>query len=1036
MNATRTLLILLLALAHLSPAQTVVETTWRLDDFGPDYDWLDDIAVDDSGFVYFCGTLEGGSMIAVGRLTPELELDWMIPSSFGSNFGYCVQLELDDSAVVVASNSGTTANSNAIVYRHDKHSGERRYAIYDNVRRTGDWITEMVLDRNDNVIIGGTSYYRSDSSESFIIKYDKNLVRQWGITYIDRVVTDWEFNDLAVDDSGNVFVTGKRTMKLSPDGALQWTQIAAKDVVVDSWGMPITVVDQSGHWMIDKYDDDGNEVWSIPYDDGSTMGSIVKMVIDDLDNIYICGTKRWPDTFWHTVKIDALGNTDWNANVTSPAGLKGYVYDIAVDRRHNVYVTGTFVDVPTDNFMSAVTVKYDPDGKEVWRQTDGIGNSRDEYGACLAVDDSLSVLVGGMRSQTEDRYSGDLLVWKYAQRDRFRAIPDGWAHLNWHDPMWQPVWWMQFDYSNPPYPPGWVSWPILAMPFDWPDWPVFVRAFGEGQCYLNPILGARVYNPIAIKIWRSIVRGSKYTDPQGILHHWKGSCYGFSLSSLLIYNGKTNLAAHFPGYDQTYNVPIGPESLNMIHSLQLYQWGKVQELLAKGNHRRTPGETIPDIEEMLNTKKKNNKILSIYNNNGPGAHAVVPCSLSSVTEGFYQLHIYDPNYPGTEQIIDIDTTVGIWSYDKMPAWGGSRGIALDRDIELASLRPLLPLPKSFAGLILFSTPDAATIIENPQGKRIGYLPDEGVLVDSIENAAPLIPMTGVASPPIGYALPEDAYEISVGSIHDSSYALTFISDSTVFAVTRAHCSESETDLVRVDSSLQRLRYRNRDAAAKTVTFEAISSLPGRAMTFRMEGVGFPIDDSLDLVPAGTNGIEIRNPGARKTYNLRLEYAFEPGYRIFEHAGLVLESTTAHAIRPDWEFMEEGDLPIFIDMDGDGQPDDTLMVANEAVTGVPHRGDGLVPDELILDQNYPNPFNGLTTIRYGLPERAHLRIKVFNILGQEVALLADGIHEAGFSSVRWDATGFSSGLYICRIEARGTRDPVRAYAKSIKLLLAK
>ncbi len=1026
-------------MVSICEAQTVIENSWTLQGSGPEYDWLDDVVVDDSGYIYFCATLEGGSRIAVGRLTPALELDWIIPSYFGVNFGYCVGLALDSSWLYVATNSGQISNSNAVVYRHNKRTGARTFAVYDNARGTHDHITDIVLDRQSNVIITGTSYYKSDSSESFILKYSQNLSRQWGKTYLDRIVVDNEYNSLAVDDSGNVFVTGKRTMKFSPSGDLRWTRAGADRIVLDGSGRAVTAAFEAPYWMVDKYDQDGNDIWGggLAYFDGTTMGPIVKMVIDDLDNVYLCGTKAWPNTFWHTVKIDGLGNDVWSADLSSPAGQRAYVYDLAVDRRLNVYVTGTMVDVATDEFKSAVTVRYDPTGAEVWRQMDGAGNSRDEYGGCIAVDESLSVLVGGFRSESVDRYSGELVVWKFRQTDRFRADRDGWHYLNWDDPMWTPAWWAQFDYSKPPYPPAWVSFPIWARPFDWPDWPVFVRAFGESQCYLNPLPGTRVYNPFAVRYWRSLVQGSRYVDSDGIQHHWRGSCYGFSISSLLIYNGYLKIPERFPGYDRTYDVTLCPESRNMIHSYQISQFGVVHQAVTTAWFRKPLHDSFDEIHEMLNIKHQNNQPLSIFNNNGPGGHTVVACSLASVSADLVELYVYDSNFPGQEMTIDIDPTHWTWSYDGLAGWGGSAGLVLKTPLELAFSQPVLPLTTSgFSGIILFSTPNAATVIENPGGERLGFLPSGGVLIDSMQGAWPIIPVTGAESPPIGYMLPDGAYDIEVSGVLDSTYEATLFSESTMFVLSRAGCSESESDILTTEPSLQRLRYRNPDAASKMVDLSATSGLPGRAMSCKIGSVAIGSSDSLDLGIVDLNQFEIRNNGPGKTYNLRLEYAFEPGYRIFTHANLTLDSSSAHLLAPDWEYMEDGSLPIYVDRDGDGSPDDTLVVGNEFVTGIRDQEDELVPEEVFLDQNYPNPFNALTTIRFGIPEQVRLRISVYNILGQEVALLADGVHEAGFSTVRWDATGFPTGIYVCRLQAQSTRDGTTTYAKVTKLLFVK
>ncbi len=71
----------------------------------------------------------------------------------------------------------------------------------------------------------------------------------------------------------------------------------------------------------------------------------------------------------------------------------------------------------------------------------------------------------------------------------------------------------------------------------------------------------------------------------------------------------------------------------------------------------------------------------------------------------------------------------------------------------------------------------------------------------------------------------------------------------------------------------------------------------------------------------------------------------------------------------------------------------------------------VPSETKLEQNYPNPFNPETTIKFLLAKEDEVIIKVFNALGSEIAILADGFFSTGSHSVIWDASGFSSGIYF-------------------------
>jgi hypothetical protein len=76
----------------------------------------------------------------------------------------------------------------------------------------------------------------------------------------------------------------------------------------------------------------------------------------------------------------------------------------------------------------------------------------------------------------------------------------------------------------------------------------------------------------------------------------------------------------------------------------------------------------------------------------------------------------------------------------------------------------------------------------------------------------------------------------------------------------------------------------------------------------------------------------------------------------------------------------------------------------------------IPSEYGMSQNYPNPFNPSTTIRYGLPQRSDVNLVVYNMLGQTVLVLVREAQPAGYHEVTLDASGMSSGVYLCRIQA--------------------
>jgi hypothetical protein len=75
---------------------------------------------------------------------------------------------------------------------------------------------------------------------------------------------------------------------------------------------------------------------------------------------------------------------------------------------------------------------------------------------------------------------------------------------------------------------------------------------------------------------------------------------------------------------------------------------------------------------------------------------------------------------------------------------------------------------------------------------------------------------------------------------------------------------------------------------------------------------------------------------------------------------------------------------------------------------------IVPNEFALYQNYPNPFNPATNIQFSLPKATRINLSVYNLLGEKIATLLNEDKEAGFYNVQFDASSFSSGVYIYRL----------------------
>ncbi|HVO74281.1 MAG TPA: T9SS type A sorting domain-containing protein [Ignavibacteriaceae bacterium] len=94
----------------------------------------------------------------------------------------------------------------------------------------------------------------------------------------------------------------------------------------------------------------------------------------------------------------------------------------------------------------------------------------------------------------------------------------------------------------------------------------------------------------------------------------------------------------------------------------------------------------------------------------------------------------------------------------------------------------------------------------------------------------------------------------------------------------------------------------------------------------------------------------------------------------------------------------------------------IRYSGDPATGITNQEKTKIPELYMLSQNYPNPFNPSTTIRYALPKESFVTLKIYDILGREVETLVNKENPAGTYEVRWNAGGFSTGVYFYQVKA--------------------
>ncbi|MCX6600949.1 MAG: T9SS type A sorting domain-containing protein [bacterium] len=175
--------------------------------------------------------------------------------------------------------------------------------------------------------------------------------------------------------------------------------------------------------------------------------------------------------------------------------------------------------------------------------------------------------------------------------------------------------------------------------------------------------------------------------------------------------------------------------------------------------------------------------------------------------------------------------------------------------------------------------------------------------------------------------------------------------------------------------------------------------------------GDPISDGLDFSIHGGSGADNQTrPSAMNPSDEMATIMWEFAGSQY-HAGVRVQGNGYRAV-----LMGFGMEAIDNEADRDSVLARTVRWLIEGLAAEPRPE--VAPRQFSLGAAYPNPFNPVTTIPYALAERSEFSLRIFDVLGREVAVPARGVQDAGEHQAHWNATGLPSGLYFCRLDAAG------------------
>jgi uncharacterized delta-60 repeat protein len=298
-----------------------------------------------------------------------------------------ITLDVFGNVYVAGWSGGSDSTFNYATVKYNGSGIQEWVALYTGLENESNFPTNIIIDNSGDVVVTGRNYSQ-DKSRSLNyarIRYNSSGVQDWAALYHCPGSSEDQAMAIALDSSGNVYVTGYSYSGASYD---DYATVKYNSSGIQEW--------------VARFDGDGNG-----YDDATSIA------VDGLGNVYVTGISWGLDTSFDyaTVKYNASGVQEWAARYNGNGNSDDYAFAIALDRMGNVYVAGWSIGSGTGRDYA--TVKYNSSGIQQWvARYNGTGAGIDEA-RDIAVDSLGSVYVTGRSLVSSSGGSLDYCTVKY-----------------------------------------------------------------------------------------------------------------------------------------------------------------------------------------------------------------------------------------------------------------------------------------------------------------------------------------------------------------------------------------------------------------------------------------------------------------------------------------------------------------------------------------------------------------------------------------------------------------------------------------------
>lgn len=345
------------------------------------------VGVDAQGNVYVGGYSWGGASnydYTVVKYNSSGAQQWVQRyNGPGNGYDYAYSFKVDAAGNSYITGESVGANYDYCTIKYNSAGVEEWVSRFNGSQNGYDRANSIAIDGAGNVYVTGRSQWLGNDNDYVTIKYNSLGVYQWGQLY-NGAANDWdEAHSIAADEAGNVYVTGYSitsgtysdyaTVKYNSAGVEQWAgrysetgtnSDKAYAIAVDGSGNVFVTgrifSGSNSNWNYGtvKYNSAGTREWVSTYDGpGIYVDIAYAIAVDNEGNVYVTGSSDELVTAdYATVKYNTVGAQQWAARYNGTGNEGDHANALVVDAASNVYVTGASFGIGSSD--DYVTVKY------------------------------------------------------------------------------------------------------------------------------------------------------------------------------------------------------------------------------------------------------------------------------------------------------------------------------------------------------------------------------------------------------------------------------------------------------------------------------------------------------------------------------------------------------------------------------------------------------------------------------------------------------------------------------------------------------